>query len=453
MKKQPKLLAACLLGFAIVMISTMSCTRIDVGEPIPDPSDTLAVNPNPGPPVETRDPSGNIQPVFAWQTRGPSIQTTTAITVTEMLRSDSVYKPWSINFIDNERILLTQKDGYFRVVSINGDIGAAFKIPNVYFNDNFGGSNAGLFDVVFDPQFSQNQTVYFTYSRETPNGNTLTVAKAKLMISGLNISVNNIQDIYAITPSIGDANVYGGRLLFDEDGYLLVTTGARLSSNSEFEAQNLTSSLGKILRIDGNGNAAPNNPFSHITGALPEIWATGIRSPLGFAKHPVTGEVWETEHGPNGGDEVNIIRRGKNYGWPVISFGLNYNGTPVGTGYPMIGGSVPPAYQYDPVYKPAGLTQKDQMEQPVYYWNPSIAPGGITFYNSTVISEWKNNLFVAGLNGKHLIRLVFSGSRMIGEERLLVDKHTRLRDVTVGPDGALYVTTDTPQGVIYRVGL
>lgn len=294
--------------------------------------------------------------------------------------------------------------------------------------------------------------IYYSYVKGSRNSNTLTIAKARVSLNFSGPTVSGFQDIYAVTPAITDVNVYGGRLLFDKQGYLMVSTAARLTNESEYQAQNLNSSLGKILRIDKNGNAAPGNPFAGISGALPEIWALGVRSPLGFAYHPVTGELWETEHGPAGGDEVNIIHRGKNYGWPVISYGVNYNGTPVGTGIAPIAGSDPLQYIYDANYKPGVLTQKEGLEQPLYYWNPSVAPGGIAFYTSGVISEWKGNLFVAALNGQHLIRLIFNGTKMIGEERLLVDKRTRLRDVIQGPDGALYVLTDTPEGVIYRVG-
>lgn len=430
----------------LALVMTAACTRGPF-----DPVDPSA-NPNPGDPVETRPGNGaGFEPAFDGQTRGPSATTTTPFQVSLIAKDTRLYKPWSFKFISRSEFLVTQKNGVMRVVTTDGQIGEPIAgVPTVFFDDNIGGSNAGLFDVALDPNAAQNRTIYLSYSKGNINANRLTVARATLDVA--NNRLTNVTEIYQTTPAIAGAAVYGGRLLFDPQGYLFVSTGERHRNDSRHMAQNLNASIGKILRIDRNGNPAPGNPFAGVEGALPEIWAYGIRSPLGMAFHPFTDELWETEHGPKGGDEVNIIRRGVNYGWPIISYGIMYDNTPVGQGIHQVPNSQPAEYYYDANnLTGGGITQKDGMEQPRYYWDPAIAPGGITFYNSDVIKEWKYNLFICGLNGQHLIRLIVKEDKIIGEERFLTDQGVRLRDVQVGPDGALYVISDTAEGRIYRI--
>jgi glucose/arabinose dehydrogenase len=220
---------------------------------------------------------------------------------------------------------------------------------------------------------------------------------------------------------------YGGRILFSKDGHLYVSTGERSDLETRPQAQDLNSGLGKIIRITTDGKPVSGNPFEGKQGARPEIYTYGHRNVQGIAFHPETGDLWETEFGPRGGDELNRIEAGKNYGWPVITYGIEYSGKNIGD----------------------SIQQKAGMEQPVYYWDPVISPSGITFYNSDVIAEWKNNLFITGLSGMHICRLVIENGKVVGEERLLADQEQRFRDITQGKDGALYAVTD--QGRLYKI--
>jgi len=220
---------------------------------------------------------------------------------------------------------------------------------------------------------------------------------------------------------------YGSRLEWDGSGNIFVSTGERSKMESRPEAQNLDAALGKILRIKTNGDPVDDNPFIGQSGVLPEIYSYGHRNVQGLATHPETGELWEGEFGPKGGDEVNLIKPGKNYGWPVITYGIEYSGRPVGK----------------------GITKKEGMAQPIYYWDPAVSPSGITFYSGKMIKEWKNNLFLGCLSGQHIIRLVIDGEKVVAEERLLEDRGERFRDVLEGKDGALYIITDS--GKMYRI--
>jgi glucose/arabinose dehydrogenase len=216
-------------------------------------------------------------------------------------------------------------------------------------------------------------------------------------------------------------------LVFGRDGHLFVSTGERSDLETRPQAQQLNSALGKILRITTNGQPAPGNPFMGNSGARSELYSYGHRNVQGLALHPETGDLWETEMGPRGGDELNRIEAGKNYGWPTIGYGIEYSGEKVGS----------------------GITQKEGMEQPVYYWDPVLSPSGMTFYTGKNIPEWKNNVFIAGLNSKHIARLVLQNNRVTGEERLLANEGQRFRDVAEGTDGSLYAITD--EGRLYRI--
>ncbi|MGV3762431.1 MAG: PQQ-dependent sugar dehydrogenase [Parapedobacter sp.] len=415
-------------------------------------------------PVETLPGNGaGFQPAFVGQTRIAGIETTTPVETTLLLEDATLYKPWSLKFISDNDILIAQKDGNLRILHF-GLSGIALREPikglpeDVFFdvrelNPGRSSSNAGFFDIALDPDFSINHLIYFSYSKGVGPSNRLTICKANLALEENRLI--NVEEIYQVSHHTAGNAVYGGRLVFDDNGYLMVTTGERNRDDSRYMAQNLNSSIGKILRLDKEGNAAPGNPFEHLPGALPEIWALGIRSPLGLAFHPTTGVLWETEHGPLGGDELNIIERGKNYGWPLISYGIYYDNKPVGVGiFPDPESDYPwEEYRFDMGnLSGGGITSRNGMEQPRYYWDPCIAPGGITFYKGNVIPEWENNLFISGLSSNYLTRLVIEGDKVVGEERLMEDVGLRLRDVQQGPDGALYVITDTKEGRIYRIG-
>jgi glucose/arabinose dehydrogenase len=222
---------------------------------------------------------------------------------------------------------------------------------------------------------------------------------------------------------------FGGRLVFDGNGHLFVTLGERFNSKTRGQAQKLDSDLGKVVRLNEDGTVPADNPFVNKPGALPEIWSYGHRNPQAAAINPATGALWEIEHGPMGGDEINLPEPGKNYGWPVISYGLNYDGTPVGSGKHEMPG----------------------MEQPIYQWTPVIAPSGMAFYTADLFPKWKGNLFVGGLKSTALVRLELDGNKVTHEERLLHDLGLRIRDVAQGPDGSLYVVTDEDDGEILRI--
>ena len=283
----------------------------------------------------------------------------------------------------------------------------------------------GLLDVNIDPDFAANKMVYFDYSEPGPDGSLLAVAKGKLAPDETHLE--NIQVIYRAEPAWKGKLQYGSRILFDKDGNLFVSTGERSAKEVRVQAQQLNSALGKILHITKDGKPVPGGPFADSAGALPEIYAYGFRNPEGMAINPATHALWEVEFGPKGGDELNLIQPGKNYGWPVITYGREYSGEPVG----------------------AGIQQKEGMEQPVYYWDPVISPSGMAFYNSDSIAEWKGNIFIACLSGSHLTRLVLNGDHVEGEEWLLKDLGQRFRAVTQAKNGALYVISE--QGRLYKL--
>jgi glucose/arabinose dehydrogenase len=241
-------------------------------------------------------------------------------------------------------------------------------------------------------------------------------------------TIENARVIYRATPAHNSALHYGGRILFDKTGSLFISTGERSDLETRPRAQYLNSALGKVIRITPEGKPAPGNPFEHTANARPELYSYGHRNVQSLALNPVTGDLWEAEFGPRGGDELNLIRPGKNYGWPVITYGIEYSGPKIGDGIQVHAG----------------------MEQPVYYWDPVISPSGMTFYSSNAIPEWKNNLFISSLSGMHIDRLIIQNNKVTGEERLLSGEGQRFRDITQGNDGALYAITD--QGRLYRIG-
>jgi glucose/arabinose dehydrogenase len=319
------------------------------------------------------------------------------------------------------RFLITEKEGFMRVVTTAGRMGEPITgLPVV----NSAGQG-GLLGLTLDPEFSKNRLVYWTFSESTEDGNLTAVGKGKW--SPDEKRIENARVIFRARPAYNGVLHYGSRILFDKAGNLLFSTGERSDLETRPQAQDLNSYLGKIIRITKEGRPAPGNPFLMNPRAKPEIYSYGHRNVQGLALHPVTGELWESEFGPRGGDELNRIEPGKNYGWPAITYGIEYNGRKVGS----------------------GLTRREGMEQPVYYWDPVLSPSGITFYRGDSMPEWKNNLFLCGLNSNHIARLVISNDKVTGEERLLPDEGQRFRDITQGNDGALYVITD--EGRLYRI--
>lgn len=371
--------------------------------------------------VETKAPNTDYKPAFAGQTRIGNRLTTKTAYKANVLTGD-LSSPWGIVALPDGRLLITEKKGDMRIAGTDGKLSAPIVgIPEV----NPAGQG-GLLGLTLDPAFSSNRMIYWVFSNKTAKGNLTAVAKGKL--SADEKSIEGAKIIYEANPAHKSNLHYGGRILFDKEGYLMVSTGERSDLETRPLAQSLGAALGKVLRITKEGKPAPGNPFANQSGALPEIWSYGHRNVQGLAWNPVTGDLWENEFGPRGGDELNRIEKGKNYGWPTITYGIEYAGPKVGE----------------------GIQQKAGLEQPVYYWDPVISPSGMIFYTGDAIPEWKNNLFICGLSSNQITRLQISNNKVAGEERLLQSEKQRFRDITEGKDGALYAVTD--EGRLYRIG-
>ncbi|HXS59031.1 MAG TPA: PQQ-dependent sugar dehydrogenase [Hanamia sp.] len=370
------------------------------------------------PPVETKAPNSDYKPAFEGQTRIGGVKTTTAYNVEKI--ASNLGAVFAIVSMPDGRLMVTLKPGYMEIHDANGNLVKKITgFPDVVFD-----GQGGLLDVAFDPDFGANKMIYWSYSEKYQDGSLTAVAKGQLNEAAG--KVENVSVIFRATPATNSTLQYGSRLQFDKDGNLFVSIGEKSIPSARVQAQDLNSYLGKIVKITTDGKPAPGNPFLNKADAKPEIFSYGHRNPEGLDINPETGELWESEFGPRGGDEINIIQPGKNYGWPVISYGIEYSGEKVGE----------------------GIQQKAGMEQPIYYWDPVISPSGICFYKGDAIPEWKNNLFVAALSGQHVDRLVIRNNKIVGEERLLTDKDQRFRDVTY-LNNMLYAISDN--GDIYRI--
>jgi aldose sugar dehydrogenase len=330
--------------------------------------------------------------------------------------------PWSLAFLPDGRMLVTERPGRMRIVTHDGTLSPPLAgVPKVY-----AVSQAGLMDVILARDFMQTGMIYFCYAEPVAGGGRIAVAHARL-IDGDKPRLDAVTTIFHQRgPASGGLNI-GCRMVQARDGNLFVTLGDHFDAKQK--AQSLDNGIGKIVRIRSDGKAPADNPFVNRKGALPEIWAYGLRNPEGLAFNPADGKLWEQEHGPRGGDEINIIVKGRNYGWPVISYGVNYDGTPVGT----------------------GKTHAAGMEQPVWHWTPSIAPSGMAFYTGDLFPAWKGSLFNGALKYQMLVRLALDGDKVVKEERLLQALDERIRDVRQGPDGAIYLLTDNSRGRILRL--
>jgi aldose sugar dehydrogenase len=370
-------------------------------------------------PVETKDPNANYKPAFAGQTRIGGVKTSTPYE--GKVITDKLSRPWGITSLLDGRFLITQKEGTMRIASTDGTVSEPITgLPHV----NSGGQG-GLLGLRLDPSFAQNRMVYWVFSENTSGGNLTAVAKGTLSADEKRIEGATV--IYRAMPAYNGSLHYGGRILFDKDGNLFVSTGERSDLATRPQAQQLNSALGKVVHITTEGKPAAGNPFLNDANAKPEIYSYGHRNVQGLAFHPETGDLWEGEFGPRGGDEINRIQPGKNYGWPTITYGIEYAGPKIGE----------------------GITQKEGLEQPVYYWDPVVSPSGMTFYSGDNMPEWKNNLFISALNTPHIVRLVIKDNKVTGEERILANESQRFRDITQGKDGALYAVTDG--GRLYRI--
>ena len=370
--------------------------------------------PNP----ETLDKnSPTFKSAFEGQTRVQGVKTKSVYNV-EIINAD-LGKPWGIVTLPDGRFLITEKSGFMNILSQDGKM--ISKIEGFPTVDSK--AQGGLLDVALDPDFENNRMIYWTFSEPVSGGNHTAVGKGKLAADEK--SIENPQVIFRATPTYDGKLHYGSRLVFDKDGNLFVSTGERSDIETRPLAQNTMAYLGKVLKITKNGKPAAGNPFVGNSKYKPEIYSYGHRNPQGLAMD-AKGQLWEAEMGPKGGDEVNLIQPGKNYGWGDVTYGLEYSGKKIN----------------------AGTTQKEGTEQPVYYWDPSISMSGITFYTGNM-DEWKNNLMLGCLSGEKIIRLVIENNKVVGEEWLLEDKKERFRDVLNGQDGNLYGITDS--GKLYKI--
>ena len=368
------------------------------------------------------------KPAFAGQTDAPEKTSNVAFDVVTVV--EGLQNPWAVAFLQNGKMLITERPGRLRVLSADGKLSAPVAgLPAV---DARG--QGGLLDVTLDPAFAKNGTIYWSYAEPAAEqgANNTAVAKGKFIDDATAPRVENVQVIYHQRPSFPSRLHFGSRLVFGRDGTLFITQGDRSDVPGRMQSQKLESGLGKIVRINSDGSIPKDNPFVGREGALPEIWSIGHRNIQAGALHPTTGELWEVEHGTRGGDEINIARKGRDYGWPTIAYGIEYRGGPI-TG---------------------GITQQEGMEQPLYYWDPIIGPSGMAFYTGNLFPAWKGNLFIGGHGTRDLVRLELNADKVIAEERLLKDlqpKPEAIRDVRQGPDGALYVLTDGSAGRLLKL--
>lgn len=385
-----------------------------------DPANTVQALPNP--PVETGPPNAPDQkPAFPRQTRAPEEKLGVAYQVETL--ATGLDHPWSLAFLPGGAKLVTERAGRLRILGADGKLSPAVTgLPPV-----FAEGQGGLLDVALDPDYAKNGLVYWTYAEPREGGNGTTAARGKLVL-GAAPRLENVQVIWRQLPTMDSALHFGGRLAFARDGALFVTTGERSILPGRMQAQNLDAALGKVIRIRPDGSIPADNPYVGNPQAKPEIWSKGHRNVQGATINPWTGELWTVEHGAKGGDEINTPKAGKDYGWPTITYGEEYSGKPIGE----------------------GITQRQGLEQPIYYWDPVIAPSGLVFYDGSLFPAWKGSLFVGGLKG-YLVRLTVKDHQVIGEERLLSELNFRIRDVKVGPDGALYLVTDEDDGRVLKL--
>ncbi len=351
---------------------------------------------------------------------GPARAQSSVVTV-----AHGLVNPWAVAFLPDGRFLVTERPGRMRIVAADGKLGPPLPgLPTVVAE-----GQGGLLDVVTDPKFANNRLVYWSYSEPGEAGtNGTAVARARLDGEHGAERLTSVQIIFRQAPKVASRLHFGSRLAFGQDGRLFITLGDRFSRKDD--AQLLGNTLGKVVRIEADGSIPANNPLAGRTDARPEIWSWGHRNVQGAAVHPVTGQLWTTEHGPQGGDELNLTLAGRNHGWPVITYGRNYgSGTVIGEG-----------------------TQRDDVVAPLAHWLPvSIAPSGMAFLTSERYPGWRGNLFIGTLRAQALLRLEVDGDKVVHQHRLLQNLNERIRDVRQGPDGWLYLLTDNADGRLLRL--
>jgi glucose/arabinose dehydrogenase len=372
-------------------------------------------------PLETRAPNASGQnPAFASQTRACGVASEGGYNVTVV--ASGLEHPWAVEPLPGGDLLVTERPGRMRVITASGQVSQPITgLPQV---DAVG--QGGLLDVALSPNFATDRTIFWSYAEPRQGGNGTAVARGVLSADGR--SVSEVSVIFRATPTYDGQLHFGSRLAFGPDGSLYISTGERSDTPMRMHAQELDNTLGKIMRILPDGSVPQDNPFVGQSGAQPEVWSYGHRSPqaMGF---DAQGRLWEIEHGTRGGDEVNLIERGGNFGWPIQAYGIEYGGGAIQGAQTARAGTV----------------------QPVYYWDPVIAPSGMQWYAGSAFPEWQGDLFVGGMQATALVRLVFENDRVVGEEHLLKDRGKRIRDVREAPDGSLFVVTDEDNGELLRI--
>lgn len=406
----------------LLLLSTAAAAQN--APPPPPPGNNSNDFPQPrmveGQPFETRPPEkADDAPLFPHQTRAPFHH---AADYKVSVITDKLHLPWSLAFLPDGKMLVSEKyPAHLRIVSHDGMMsepltGIDMLAPK---------GKLGVLDVVLAPDYAKSHRIYFSFFETLPKGNSNTYLAHAVLDEAAN-AVHDVTVIYRGVPELPEQNFsmkQGGRIAFARDGSLFMTVGDRdgnkVEDYVEAQAQKLDRDVGKIIHLTADGAPAPDNPFLSRKDVRPEIWAYGIRSPEGLA-FDAQGRLWETEHGPRGGDELNLIRKGKNYGWPIITHGIDYSGKPLGE----------------------GITARPGLEQPVYYWDPVIGPSGLAVYRGSLFPAWKNSIFAGALRGIGIYRLEMRAGKVVQEEPMLTDRKERVRDVRVGPDGAVYVLTE-----------
>ena len=389
-------------------------------------------------PLETRPPNAAEQkPAFPGQTRACGVKSDTNFEVTVLAKG--LNRPWAVEPLPDGDFLITEKAGQMRIVTAKGEVGEPLGglLPvgqgGVSDASGQGGlppitarGQGGLLDVALSPNFKKDRTIFWSFSEQRTDGSGTTVARG--VLSADRKKLEQVRVIFRALPTYNNGLHFGSRLAFGTDGKLYITLGDRFDKAvTRPQAQQLNSHIGKIIRINPDGSVPDDNPFVKQQGALPEIWTLGHRN-LQSATFDDQGRLWTVEHGARGGDELNLIEKGKNYGWAVITYGEEYSGEPI-----------------------SSITSKEGYEQPVYYWDPVIAPSGMQFYTGSAFPAWRGNIFIGGLVSQRLVRLVIKNNRVVGEEHLLTDRKQRVRDVRQGPDGALYIVTDESNGELWKL--
>ena len=415
---------AALLSIIVLASANLACSQRAGGQP-DDGKSQASADSSAGAatcePLETRAANASDQrPASPGQTRVCGVKSNVAFDVVVLAKG--LEHPWAVEPLPQGDLLVTEKPGRLRIISAKGEMGQPITgLPAV---DARG--QGGLLDVALSPAFDSDRTIFWSFSEPRKGGNATSVARG--VLSPDRKSLGQVKVIFQAMPTYDGDKHFGSRLAFGPDGMLYVTLGERSDTPMRPQAQRLDSDMGKIIRINPDGSIPKDNPFAGEAKARPEIWSLGHRN-VQAAAFDSKGQLWDIEHGTNGGDELNRVEKGKNYGWPLVAYGEEYSGSPIA----------------------GAVTAKEGYEQPVYYWDPVIAPSGAQFYSGDAFPAWKGNLFIGGMKDRKLVRLVLDNNRVTGEEHLLTDRGQRVRDVRQGPDGALYVVTDEDKGELWKI--